>query len=149
MALVLAFSRPTITGTLPGLSGQSKSSKVIVFDNSNSMSLRDGDGAYLEQARNVAVAIIEDMDAGDEIFVLQTISAATTIPPLQNLSIARQAVMDISLRGGEMILSDAVRRAASLLETSANLNREIYVLSDLQQSTLTDSLSISQNRPVS
>jgi len=146
-ALVLAFSRPTMTGSLPGLAGRSKSSKVIVFDNSTSMTLRDGDGAYLEQARNVAAAIVDDMDAGDEIFVLQTISAAVSIPPLQNISIARQAVMNVSLRGGEMILSDAVRRAATLLETSANPNREIYVLSDLQKSTFTDSTAISTNRP--
>ena len=145
-ALVLAFARPAMKGTLPGLAGQSKSSMVIVFDNSNSMSLRDGHGAYLEQARNIVLALVNDMDAGDEVFILPTISSAASIPPLQNPSVARRAIMDISLDGGGMILSDVVRHAASLLESSANPNREIYVLSDLQKSTFTDSLADSKDR---
>lgn len=141
-ALVLAFSRPTITGTLAGFGSQGKASSVIVFDNSKSMSLRDGGGAYLEQARNIGTGLIDLMESGDEVFLLPTITSVTTAMPMQSRISARQAVMNISLQGGEMILNEVVRRAAKLLETSANPNRDIYVLSDLQQSTFLDSVEV-------
>lgn len=139
--LVLSFARPTMTGEMAGpLGGRGRTSTAIVLDNSQSMLLRDGSGSYIEQARTIADALIEEMQTGDEIYLLPTISAVNEVVAFQNQASARRALMAIEVRDGNMRLSRTVAFASQLLESSANPNREVYVLSDLQESTFADTL---------
>ena len=141
-ALVMAFARPTMTGTLPGIGSQGRSSTAVVFDNSASMSLRDGNGAYLEQARNIGVGLAEEVQAGDEFFFLPVHGAGRLPVGLLTSDAAVEAVLEVDEGRGGPSLAEKVREAAALLEGSANPNREIHVLSDLQQSTFSDSLEL-------
>jgi len=139
--LVLSFSRPTITGELAGsLGGRGRMSTAIVLDNSQSMLLRDGSGSYIEQARTIADALIDEMQTGDELYLLPTVSTENDATAFQNKSSARRALMAIEAGDGKMRLSTTVAEAKQLLESSANPNRKVYVLSDLQESTFADTL---------
>ena len=142
--LILAFARPTLTGNLAGtLGGRANSSIALVLDNSLSMTLRDANGAYLEQARAVAAGLIDQTEPGDEVFVL-TPAASTNATPAayKNRSPALDAVADVTAEPGAVSTTRTLARAAALLDAdAAHLNKEIYLLSDLQRSTLLDTLA--------
>ena len=141
--LVLAFARPTITGDFTGkLGGRGRTSTAIVLDNSRSMMLRDGAGSYMEQARTIAATLVGAMESGDETYVIPTISTATRPVAFQNAASATQSLLSVEAVDGEMSLSGSVARAVEILETSSNPNREVYVLSDLQESTFADSIEV-------
>ncbi len=140
-ALVMAFARPTIRADLAGaLGGRGRTSMVLVVDNSPSMMLRDGSGVYLEQARTIGSGLIAEMQPGDEIFILPTINSSPASTSFQNKSGAQKALLDIEVESGHMRLTQSIRDASALLSSSDRENREIYLLTDLQLSTLSDSV---------
>ena len=70
-ALALAFARPTLEGALAGVFGnQGRSTMAVVLDHSTSMSLRDGSGAYLDQAKTIASELLNDFESGDELILV-------------------------------------------------------------------------------
>lgn len=139
--LILAFARPTLQGSLSGaLGGRARSSVAVVVDNSLSMSLRDAQGGYLEQAKAWAAGVVDQTAPGDEVFVLTTGDQGGVAPSAySNRGPALQAVADVQLRPGSAPLTRTLARAAALLEETAHPNREVYLLSDLQRSTFADS----------
>jgi len=143
--LVLAFARPTLTGGLAGtLGGRAASSLVVIIDNSLSMTLRDAQGAYLAQAKEIAAGIINQTEPGDEVFLLTTADVGLAEPTgYKNRGPALDAVTDVEVRNGAARSSRTVARAAGILAEAANLNKEIYLISDLQRSTLADSVQAS------
>lgn len=142
--LVLAFARPTLTGGLAGtLGGRASSSVAVVLDNSLSMTLRDAQGAYIEQARAFASAVVDQTAQGDELFVLSlTDDPAATPAAYKNRSPALDAIADVAVRPGAATTSHVIGRAGALLAEATNLNRELYVISDLQRSTFMDSAAV-------
>lgn len=141
--LVLAFARPTLTGGLATLGGRATSSVAIVVDNSLSMTLRDAQGEYLQQARDFAAAVVDQTSQGDEVYVLTTAHDASISPsPYQNRSPALDAVAEITARPGAGTAAQALGRAAGLLAEATNLNKEVYLISDLQRSTFVDSVAV-------
>ncbi len=142
--LVLAFARPTLTGDLvSGVGGHASSSVVLVIDNSLSMTLRDAGGEYLRQAKDVGAGLIGALRSGDEIFVIPTAGETTTQPAaFSNRSPALDALESIEASIGSRTLSAALQRAATALEQAGHLNKEIYVISDLQRSALRDTSQV-------
>ena len=60
-----------MTSNIAGnLGSQASSSVVLVLDNSRSMQMRDAQGAYYDQAKEMADALIGQMNSGDEIFIV-------------------------------------------------------------------------------
>lgn len=140
-SLVLAFARPTLTGGLAGtLGGRAPASVAVVLDNSLSMTLRDAQGGYLDQAKALATGIIDQMEPGDATTILTTADHTLADPvAYRNRGPARDAVEAVAAASGASTVSRTLGRAAALLDAAPNLNREVYVLSDLQASTLADS----------
>ena len=142
--LVVAFARPTLTGNMAGsLGAQASSSVVMVLDNSRSMQMRDSQGAYYDQARELAEALIGQMKAGDEIFIMPVAEDAGLSQRDVGYSmphLAREAVQDLSISSHPGSITDAWAKSAQLLQNASNLNKEIYVISDFQQSALVDSV---------
>lgn len=142
--LILAFARPTLTGGLAGtLGGRASTSIAVIVDNSLSMALRDAQGEYLDQAKELAAGIVSQMDAGDEVFLITTADrSATQRSSYKNRSPALDAIEDIVAERGADPLSRALSRAGDLLAEANNLNKEAYLITDLQRSTLLDSLNV-------
>lgn len=140
--LVLAFARPTLTGNLAGTVGQARTSWALVVDNSLSMTLRDGQGAYLRQAQEAAASIVEVMGAEDELFLLTTgDTPRDRAAAYQSPGAAREALAAIEAQPGGGTVARSVARAMERLQGAAHLNKEIYVITDGQQSTLADSVA--------
>ena len=139
--LVLAFSRPTLTGPVAGTVGQANTSWGVVVDNSLSMTMRDGQGAYLDQAKALASNVLDTAESDDEIFLFPTSRVDDPEPPYRGPSAAQQAIEDIEAEPGAAPLARGIARAADALNEASHPNREVYVFSDLQASTLADSIA--------
>ena len=142
--LVLAFARPTLTGSMVGALGARATSAVaIIVDNSRSMALRDSRGAYLDQARNMAEGILEVSSQGDEVLLLPVAGPAGLEGESFDIkSLAREAIRSIAIQPTAMPLNERVEQAATWLASSEHLNKELYILSDLQQQTFLDSVRV-------
>lgn len=134
-SLIMAFARPTIHAGIGGVfAAQGRSSIALVLDNSLSMTLRNAGGAYFDQARELALGLLERLQEDDEVFVL---SGAAEQPER-----AVEAVAAAEVTPKTVTAAEALVRAADLLEsTAAHPNRAIYYIGDLQRSTLLDSLA--------
>ncbi len=140
--LALAFARPTLMSGLGGALGKRAStSMAIVVDNSRSMQLRDAQGAFLDQAQEVASALVEQTSAGDEVFILTTSTSDMQTTPFKLSNLALDAIDDIQIAPAASRLSDAWRVATEHLKEASNLNKEIYLISDLQKKTFADTTS--------
>ncbi len=143
-ALVLAFARPTLTGNLAQIvGGNAKAAVGILVDNSRSMEVRDSQGSVLTQALDAANAIIENTGDGDEIMVLTTAGPTSAQPvSFRSRDGAREYVADIRAADGARSIGDATKNLAESVTGSALLNKEIYLVTDAQISTLGDSLRV-------
>jgi len=140
--LVLAFARPTLTGEFAPVGDEIRTAHAVVIDNSPSMQVRDGNGAYIDQARSKARGVLETVEADDDILVWPTARRAGSTPSVStNPALARQAIDAVEYRPGAARLGPAVVRAARALESSDAPRKVVYVVSDLQESSLADSLS--------
>ena len=140
--LVLAFARPTRTAEAGAFEDGAAQSLVLVLDNSRSMTLRDAQGALLDQARVLGGAVLDATGAGDERTVLPTARPPEYRPvPYVTAGPALDAVAALPALAGAEPLTAAVARAGSVLDGALHPRREIVVVSDLQAATFTDSLS--------
>lgn len=139
LAVVLAFARPTTEGGSVG--SHASVSAVIVFDNSASMSRQVRDGNLFEIARKRVRALLDSFGESDEIRLIVTgqeagpgdgigfVSAAAAREQLERL---RPGYTGSDLQGG-------LERAEELMGRAVNLNREIYIVSDMQRAALPES----------
>ncbi len=134
--LVLAFARPTARRAIYG--GQrataAQSSMAIVLDNSLSMA-REAEGSRLfDRAVDRAEEIADLLTHGGEAFVL----LAESPPRLAHRGAVHEADRLLQILRSQEIsysrtnISAAIEKARELLEQSDNINREIYLVSDLQ-----------------
>ncbi len=145
LCLVLAFARPTLDGPLAEPLGQRASTSIaLIIDNSPSMNLRDAQGRYMEQARILASDIAGQMEQGDELYLLQTSQIRTT--PAESFTsriLAQEAIQDLDAEWGPLSLETTLAEGIRLLDQAFNLNKEVYIISDLQQNTFPETLPLS------
>ena len=138
--LVLAFARPTLTGSLAGVADRARTAHAVVVDNSLSMTLRDGQGAYLAQAKERAAGVLQSVEEGDDVMVWPTAPESERAPtPGTNRTVAQDAIGEIAPRAGSATLGRAIVQAAQQLQESTAPRKVVYAIGDLQQSTLGDS----------
>lgn len=142
---VLAFARPALrsSSVLPG--AHAAATAVILIDNSFSMTLRDDQGTRFTQAKQAALDIVEMLEENDEAYIIPMTDpkAAINAQPTRNREVLRQLVNGLGLNFRRADLDDALRAAATVLDRSQNINRELYIITDAQQSNArggTDSL---------
>ncbi len=147
-ALVLSFSRPTLTGSLAESVGKRSSTSIaLILDNSMSMDLRDAQGDYITQARELAKTVVNQMESGDEVSILTLAGRSPNeILPFTNQLLARDAIDQVVPSAGGKTLSSIIDLAQAKLAESSRPNREIYILSDLQASTFTDSSRVAAEK---
>jgi hypothetical protein len=150
MFIVMAFSRPTLKGSLPGgLAKQAKTSAIILFDDSESMTASDEEGELLHQAINSAAAIVNLLKEGDEVTLVKLSEIPTEgirdIPLARHDIFAlRTTIKDIKPSALHRTLEDALRFTSRLLSVSKNFNKEVYLISDFQSGSLESRLNVSQ-----
>lgn len=136
LMVVLAFARPATRGGYLG--SHATVSAVIVIDNSASMALSTRDGRLFDLAVKKARGILEQMGQGDEVALLAVcgdpISAGDQIP-FTNPATALTEIEKLDLTDSRGELTGVYATAVRLIAQRPNLNREIYVISDLQENS--------------
>ena len=140
--VVLAFSRPTLKGSLSSsLAGQAKTTAVILFDDSQSMTASDEQGELLYQAKNAAIAIIDLLKDGDEVVLVKQsdvpLDEHSVIPSARrDFQAIRITINEINPSSMHRTIEDALRFSARLIAASQNFNKEVYLISDFQSGSL-------------
>ena len=137
--VVAAFSRPALRGTLGGIGSHAKTTVVIIMDDSYSMSLHNDKGSFLKQAQSTALRIIDMLKEGDDaLFIrLSELPQATIAEPTHDIQRLRDVVGRTEPSYKHRTIEDALRLSSQLLQQSKNYNKEVYVLSDGQRTTIT------------
>lgn len=126
---ILAFARPTFRTSGADRSGQARSSVVLIVDNSLSMG-REG---LLGQTRERALSILNALQNEDEAALIWTVSSSTEEESFRHdQSTLQQSVLKKEVSWKRGIVPHCIDQAVSLLADSKNINREIYLVSDMQ-----------------
>ncbi len=136
-ALVLAFSRPAVKGFL---GSNSKSSSVIIVDNSPSTTARNEYGEIASQIRKVSANLLNNLHAGNDAGVILTSAAGDTGGLVSSLD-PRTLSSRITRSGPSNVsrtYAAAIYEALAKLRNSGFVNREIYLIGDMQKSEFAD-----------
>ena len=140
--LVLAFAQPTLTSDLGGMGGSVPTTHAIVVDNSLSMTADGEGGSYFDQAKRKVEGVLGTVEGNDEVLLWPTIRDGASRPkPVSNVGIAREGLADLEPRAGANSLAQAIVNAADAAAESTAPQTVVYVASDLQASTLGDSVA--------
>src|SRR5450830_44392 len=92
--IVFAFSRPALKGTLSGIGTHARTTIVIIFDDTYSMSLQNEKGAFLKQAQSTALRLADMLKEGDDaLFIrLSELPQATIAEPTHDIQKLRNAI---------------------------------------------------------
>ena len=140
--LVMAFARPTLTSSLGGVGGSAPTTHAIVLDNSLSMSADGEGGAYFDQAVQKVQGVLGTVEENDEVLLWPTAQSGARRPePVSNAGVVRQSLAELEPRAGARSLAQAIGRAADAASRADAPQAVVYVATDLQASTLGDSVS--------
>ncbi|MBC8183124.1 BatA domain-containing protein [candidate division KSB1 bacterium] len=134
--IILAFARPTMKGSLfSGIGTTAETSAVIILDNSLSMGIRSGGELLYDKAKKAALDLEAVFNFGDEIY---SIYSTTGTPALyEDARFSFETVSKIinksRLSQNSTDLVSALLKAKGILEKSENACKEIYLITDLQE----------------
>ncbi len=139
LAVVLAFARPTTEGG--GIGSHASVSAVILFDNSASMNRYVRDGNLFELARKRTESLLGTFGESDQVKLLPMVRGddLDETPRFASAGVALEQLERLSPGFGRADLQGSLDRAAELVGRAANLNKEIYIVSDRQRGSLPDS----------
>jgi hypothetical protein len=126
-------------GALAVTSGSQRTHKILVLDSSFSMGLKSGEGTCFDRARALAGQIVRESSGGDGFSVVLMASPPRRIVPEPSED-ARKVIAEIDhlrLTHGNADLAATLNTVESLVRASPGKYpaREVYFLTDLQQST--------------
>jgi hypothetical protein len=135
LAVAFAAARPTLSGTMLGAAGHAKTSVAIVLDDSASMSRTVDGGDLFGEAVELAHEIAGLLDEGDQAFLILAGDPPGVVRRDGTFSrdVLRDDIGALSLRAAGTDYVGAIDRAAELLESARNLNREFYLIGDMQR----------------
>lgn len=135
IAVVLAFSRPAIKGTIAGSMGsQAKTTIIILLDDSPTMALRNERGVLFAQAKTAVGKLLDLARDGDEIHLvkLSEIPHRDQFTPGLSLAALKSALEEMTPSQQRTSFRDALGVAARIAGESRNFNREVYLVTDGQ-----------------
>ncbi|MCH7887200.1 MAG: BatA domain-containing protein [Candidatus Marinimicrobia bacterium] len=134
ISIVLAFSRPTLRGYLPGSSVSTAA--VIVIDNSHSMRLKDRDDSLFDRTLTALSEIILTLNKQDKFAIIPTVIDLDVRDDRSVwLKKENNAVDRITITNGSSYLMNSVEEGLKMLSTVEAANKEMFVLSDFQLSS--------------
>ncbi|MHB1048514.1 MAG: BatA domain-containing protein [Bacteroidota bacterium] len=139
--LVLAFSRPALKGSFGTIGSHAKTSIAIIIDNTPSMELHNERGLYLDQALEHSSAVISLMQENDDAVIvrLSDLPAVTMDAPSHDRQRLLTVIQETAPSSKRRTISEALRAVSPILRRSKNANKEVYIFTDGQRTTLTSS----------
>jgi hypothetical protein len=145
LLLVTGFARPTLEGlTIGGSTSAAKTSAVFILDDTFSMSLIDQRGSYFNQAKQTIKLLAAQLQQGDDLTLLLVSNRSGEIP--QTFSSISEFIIQLEatkLSYSSGYLHNSIVKAAKIMESSQNFNKEIYLFSDFQKGRLAEKNSLS------
>lgn len=140
-AVVMAFARPALRGSLANVGAASthaKTTLVIVVDDSPSMTVRNERGVLFSQAQELTLQILDLVKEGDEVYFIPLSSVHTMENPLPTHDVValKNVLEKLSPTFAFVPFRDALGVAARVLSESKNVNREVYLVTDAQATHL-------------
>ena len=135
IAMVFAFSRPALRGSLAGIAGgHATTTMVILLDDSPSMTVRNERGVLFNQAKEAADRLVNLAKDGDHLFLLRLSETrrAASFAPLRSISAARAALTPAEPGDVSVPYREALRAASRITRESPNANEEVYLITDAQ-----------------
>lgn len=138
--LVLAFSRPALRNTESAAIGASAQiSAVIILDNTLSMGFESESQSRLDAAKRKALEVVGQLRPGDEIHLIYP-QSPPKIPhagPRYNLDSVRDLIEQTELSFSKTDYLGAFALADDIMSRSTNINKEVYLIGDLQKNGFT------------
>ncbi len=140
--IVLTFSRPALQGTiLGGIGSHAYSTIIIILDDSFSMLAQDEGGELFKQAKISATKILELLKDGDEAYIIKLSNPEDVEPiPSHNFNVLKTAIVESKFSLIRNPLQSALRLSAKVISQSKNANKEIYFISDFQNTLFTEEI---------
>jgi hypothetical protein len=142
--LVFAFARPALEGlAIGGTTSAAKTSAVFVVDDTFSMSVVDGRGSYINQAKETINDLMNQLQEGDDAAIVLVSGSGEDVKLSNNLQALRKEADNLKAAYTSGNIHSALIKAGNLLAESNNFNKEIYVLSDFQKGSIADEKNVS------
>ncbi|NOZ22713.1 MAG: VWA domain-containing protein [Planctomycetes bacterium] len=126
---VLILSRPYVRSEQKVVHGKARVKAVLLLDNSFSMGYTERKVSRLNQAKKLALQVMNSFDLGSEVAVISTSEVAGSFTV--DVERVRQQIGDLPLTARADSCWAAVRKAEALLTEETSLPREVYVFSDM------------------
>lgn len=135
VALVIAFARPALTGSMAGIVGtRAATTMIMILDDSPSMAVRSEHGELFTLARKAAASLFSLAHQGDHVYVipLSNFMHAHGVPP-GAATVASPEVLDrLEISHETVPYLDAVRAAETIAGGTSSANQECYIITDAQ-----------------
>ncbi|OHB82049.1 MAG: hypothetical protein A2V98_25820, partial [Planctomycetes bacterium RBG_16_64_12] len=133
--IAVGLAKPTLTSLKSLLGGGANTDVAVILDNSASMGMIDNDRMRFETALGAALQIMDELQDGDRVALYLT--GGPDFPELGKLDRSHEKVRQIlsqcAVSYERADLAAKVHDARKLLEGSDAPNKEIFVISDLQE----------------
>lgn len=137
LAVVIAFARPT--SQLGAVGSHAPVSAVIMVDNSASTDRLQNDGRFFELAKARTMQLLETFSDADRVCLIPldptsnvSSSGFVSVPAIEEI------LQALPMGAGWADWSTLLPHARELLENAPTVNRELYVITDRQRSSLPD-----------
>ncbi|MEO8400033.1 MAG: BatA domain-containing protein [Ignavibacteriaceae bacterium] len=142
--LVTAFARPTLKGVaIGGTTSAAKTTAIFILDDTFSMSVVNQNGSYFNQAKETIKKLLAQLQQGDEAALVLVSRKDEEVKTTSNLIDFQKQVEASQISYSSGLLHPSIIKAAKILSSSKNFNKEIYILSDFQLGRLADENSLS------
>lgn len=132
--IAIALARP-VTQRAFGPADAQRLAAVVVIDASGSMTHPENNASRLDLARRAALGVLGKLRRGDQA-ALVTLGQPSDrdVPLTTDLQEIASRLASLQPAYGQSDLADGVRRAATLLAPAGETPREVYLISDRQES---------------
>ncbi len=136
--IVFAFARPTIKN-ISFAYKSANTTAVILIDNTFSMSAVTGSGSYFNKSKQIAKNLINNFNTNDEIAILPLVNNNEEIKAYTNFDFVRKIIDNLQISYQTNTLNNGIVKAAKFFYESKNLNKELYIITDLQKGRIYNS----------
>ncbi len=136
--LALALARPILKVSPSAIIGaNARSSVVLILDNSYSMGYREEGLSRFQRAQKAGIAILDTLKEGDEVAIIFMNENADSFFKefTYDIPAAKEALRQVKLSSRGTEVKKSLEKAYELLRNSDKVNREIYLLTDLQKNS--------------
>ena len=133
--IAMALARPLLKNQFSFAGARTKTSAVIILDNSYSMAYQAIQGGRFEKAKKMALEVAQSLRRGDSaaVILMSDIAEPLFRKLTKDLNQAKEAIGNTQISYRPTRVPPSLEVAHDILEASNDPNKEIYLISDFNQ----------------